>query len=187
MARSSMSWLITRVLGLIRDTDNTYFTDEQVQDVLDEDRYQTDRHLLTYNRGRTLYSSSFRDLEGIVTESDGGWSGGTIINIYADRGRSSDTVTPDTWDLRSGTFGFTTAQTDSWYYLEAWVYDPYLAASKLCEQLVLESTITPGVGETGGAIVGRFDYERMSQRFLKRTKFVPVPMRRIRYNRTARL
>ena len=190
MARSTMSPLITRCRQLIRDTDSVLFTDDdQIQDVLDEDSYRVDRHRLRTGQSRKVYTAEVRDLEGVVKNGTGGWTGTgdpTLLAIYASRSTSADTLTPDTWDLRKGVFTFTAAQSDVTYFLDAQVYDPYLAAAKLCEELTLESIFTPGVNETGGAIVGRFDYERAALRFRRYAKPTRIELHRVRSKRRVR-
>lgn len=183
-ARTTMAWLITRVRQLIRDTDSVLFTDdEDIEDVLDSVSWRIRRQKLVYATDLKLYLSADRDFEGTV--ETGTWTGTAnpeIICIYDGRAKGASAVTPNTWNLRRGSFGFTTAQTDRSYYLDAWVHDPYVAASILCEELVLEPTITPGAGETGGATVGRYDYERMAKTRRARGKARPIEIKRARRN-----
>ncbi len=186
-ARASMSYLITRVRQLLRDTDSVLFTDdEDIEDVLDSVSWRIRRERLQYDATLKLYTSPNRDFEGVVEA--GTWTGTAnpeIICIYDGRSRSASGVTPNTWNLRRGSFGFTASQSDRSYFLDAWVHDPYKAASRLCGELVLEPTITPGGGETGGAIVGRFDYERAERRYMARAKIRPIEIKRSRRNEYA--
>jgi hypothetical protein len=188
-ARSTMAYLITRVRQLLRDTSSVLFSDdEDIERALDEVSWYPGRERLNYNKTQKMYISPARDYEGLVDEDAGAWSGTAdpeLISIYTNRTKSASTVTPDTWDLRRGRFGFTTAQSDRSLFIDAWVHDPYLAASILCGELVLEPSITPGAGETGGAIVGRFDYERAEQRYLRRAKTRPIEIKRSRENEFA--
>lgn len=175
-----MTYLIARARRLIQDTGSVLFTDDDdIQAVYDEDRFRIKRHRLEYDATRRIYTSGYRDLEG----ETGSWSGADTIAIYAHRGTGASEMTPDTFNLRDGSFEFTTAQADISYYLDAWVHDPYLAASKLAEELYLRSSITAGGGETGGAIVGRYDYERAARMFLGRAKPRRVDFRRVRSGR----
>lgn len=189
MARTTVSWLIARVRQLLRDTDSVLFSsDDQIQDILDEDSYRISRHPLRVDQTRKIYTAEVRDLEGVLNAAGGGWTGAsdaTILAIYGSRATSATGLTPDAWDLRRGVFKFTTAQTDYSYYLDANVFDPYLAAAKLCEELTLEPTITPGAGETGATIVGRYDYERAATRFRKYAKPRRIELRRVRSKRRA--
>lgn len=188
-ARTTMAWLITRVRRLLRDTDSLLYTDdEEIEEVLDEVSFYPGRERLAYDKTKKLYISPNRDYEGAVDDDAGAWTGTAnpeIIAIYNGRLESSTVVTPDSWKLRRGSFGFTTAQTDRSYYIDSWVHDPYMAASVLCDMLTLESTITPGVNETGGAIVGRYDYERMARRYQARAKFRVIEIKRSRRNEFA--
>lgn len=189
-ARSSQAYNIARVRKLIVDEDSLlYGDDEDIEDVLDEVSWHTPhRQKLSYNPTLKLYVSPDRDFEGVIDDDAGAWTGTAnpeIIAIYDGRHQSASEVTPDTWNLRRGSFGFSSAQSDRSYYIEGWINDPLLAASYLLDQLVLKSSITPGTGETGGAIVGRFDYERMARRYQARAKFRVIEIKRSRRNEYA--
>ena len=188
-ARVTTAYLITQVRRLLRDTSSVLFTDdEDIEKVLDEVSWYPGREQLMYNKTRKLYVSPARDYEGLVDADAGAWSGTAdpeLIAIYTSRSENASLVTPDTWDLRRGRFGFTSAQSDRSLFIDAWVHDPYMAASRLCGELVLEQSFTPGIGETGGAIVGRFDYERAERRYLARAKIRPIEIKRSRYNEWA--
>lgn len=179
-----MSYLITRVRRLLQDTDSKLFTDdEDIEEVLDSVSWRIKREKLQWDATVKLYTSPNRDFEGVVEA--GTWTGTAspeIICIYDGRSGSASGVTPDAWNLRRGSFSFTTAQGDRSYFLDAWVHDPYMAASRLCGELVLKTSITPGFGETGGAIVGRLDYERSEHRYLKWAKIRPIEIKRSRRN-----
>jgi hypothetical protein len=185
-----MSYLITRVRKLLVDEDSLLYTDdEDIEDVLDDVSWHTPhRQKLSYNPNLKLYVSPDRDFEGEVDNDAGAWTGTAnpeIIAIYDGRHQGASLVTPNTWNLRRGSFGFTTAQTDRSYYIEGWINDPLLAASYLLDRLVLKSSITPGNAETGGAIVGRYDYERMARRYQARAKFRVIEIKRSRKNEFA--
>ncbi len=189
MARTTMSYLITRVRQLLNDTDKVLFpSDDEIEIVLDEGSYRIRRHQLRVDATRTIYTAEVRDLEGVVNAAAGGWTGttdSTILAIYNSKSTAATAVTPDAWDLRRGQFEFTSEQTDLYYFLDAEIFDPYPAAAKLCEQLTLKSSITPGAGETGGAIVGRFDYERAARRFRMYSKPRRIELHRVRSKRRA--
>jgi hypothetical protein len=189
-ARSTQAYNIARVRLLLNDSDSVLFTDDEViEDVLDDVSWRLPhRQKLSYNPSLKLYVSPDRDFEGEIDDDAGAWTGTAnpeILAIYDGRTSSASEVTPDTWNLRRGSFGFTTAQTDRSYYIEGWINDPYLAASRLCERLVLKSSITPGTGETGGAIVGRYDYERMARTYRAQAKFRVIEIKRSRRNEFA--
>ena len=187
MARTTMSWLIDRVRQLLNDTDDALFTDDDdIQAVLDEDGYRVRRHQLRADATKKMFTSEYRDLEGVVDDDTGSWTGANRIAIYASGSSGASELTPDAWNLRAGVFEFDDAQTDVYYNLDCWVFDPYLAAAKLCEQLTLKSTITPGGGETGGALVGRYDYGAAALRFRRYAKPTRIELRRVRSKRRAR-
>ena len=189
-ARSTMSYLITRVRKLLVDTDSLLFTDdEDIEEELDGVSWHLPhRQKLSYNPNLKLYVSPDRDFEGEIDNDAGAWTGTAnpeILAIYDGRHQGAGLVTPDTWNLRQGRFGFTTVQTDRSYYIEGWIHDPLLAASYLCDQLTLKPSITPGTGETGGATVGRYDYERMAFKYKARAKFRVIEIKRSRRNEYA--
>lgn len=190
MARSTLSYLITRVRQLMNDTDEVLFDDDDlIEAVLDEDGYRIRRLRLRADATKKIYVAEVRDLEGVATNDDGGWTGTgdpEILSMYASPATSATALTPDAWNLRNGSFEFDDAQSDVTYYLDAKVYDPYLAAAKLCEQLTLKATITPGVGETGGAIVGRSDYGAAAIRFRRYAKPTRIELYRARSKRRMR-
>lgn len=169
-ARATMAWLITEVRGLIDDTDSTYFTDNQVQDVLDNTRLPLIyRELLEKDRERKVYTSARKGFEGVVDDVTGSWSGDTTIAIWNSVGAGATEFTPDAWNLRNGTFVFTVGQ-DRNLWLDAYEYDAYLSAAELLERLSVKRSITPGAGETGGAIRGRFELTVLADRYRRRAK-----------------
>jgi hypothetical protein len=175
MARTTMTYLISQIEGLLRDTDNELF--------LDEDAYRINRHKLRSDASRQVFITGYTDLEGVKDPDAGSWTGATTIALFDSRGSGATEVDPDSWDLVRGLFSFTTARGSGALYLDAWVFNPYLAASKLCQRLVLQATITPGYGETGGALVGRYDYGSMAARYLSNAKSTPIFTVRDRRNR----
>lgn len=177
-ARVGMAWIIAEVRILIDDGDATFFTDNQIQDVLDSTMLpHNDRELLMRNRDDTVYESRFRDFEGVVDDETGSWSGDPTIAIWNSYGPGGTEVNPDSWSLRNGVFVYTTSQ-DRNLWLDSYIYDPNLAASDLCKRLSAKSSITPGAGETGGAIRGRYELRLLAREYRQDAKPRRAWMRR---------
>ncbi len=187
MARSTMSWLIAVVRGLLNDADDVLFSDDDdIQAVLDEDSYRVRRHRMRADATKKIFTAEYRDLEGVVDNVTGSWTGANKIAIYASGSTGASELTPNVWSLRTGVFEFDDGQSDVYYNLDCVVFDPYLAAAKLCERLTLKSSITAGGGETGGSLVGRYDYDRAAKKFRMYTKPRRIELRRVRSKRRAR-
>ncbi len=161
--RATMADLITRVRLEVDDTDSTYFTSQEIQDELDKEdcRLLVDRELLIPDIKEKVYQSNYGMFEGDATT----WSGAEVIAIYDTLSDSAAEKDPDSWNLIDGTFTYTADQNDPSRYLTGWSYDTYRAAGRLCMSLYLLPSITPGAGETGGAIVGRYDYRQAAIQF----------------------
>lgn len=161
--RATMADLITNVRVKIRDTDEDYFTSQEIQDELDKAdcRLYIDRELLIPDVKQKVYQSNYDMFEGDAST----WSGAETIAIYDTLSDSATEKDPDSWNLIDGTFTYTSDQNDPSRYLTGWSYDIYRAAGRLCMSLYLLSSITPGASETGGAIVGRYDYRLAAREF----------------------
>ncbi len=162
--RTTMADLITRVRGIVNDSDSVLFPlDQTIQDQLDREdcRLFIDRELLIPDVKEKVYQSSYDMFEGDASA----WSGAEVIAIYDTLSDSAQEKNPDSWDLIGGTFTYTSDQNDPSRYLTGFSYDIYRAAARLCMNLYLKSSITPGAGETGGAIVGRYDYRSAAREF----------------------
>ena len=181
MARSTMSYLITEVEQLIDDTSNTYFTDDQIQAALDTTRVRLMRVRLHKDVVDKTYIAPEGWLEGVVDDDTGSWTGSPTVALWDGRTDGASEITPDAWSLREGVFTFTSDQDDV-YYLDAWAYDPYLAAGRLCQRLAARSSITPGWGETGGAIRGRRELLVLAREYFAQAKPRVFEVRRIRKN-----
>lgn len=169
-ARAGMTWLVAEVRILIDDEDSVYFTDNQIQDVLDRTILPyNDRELLIRNRDDTVYESRYRDFEGVVDDETGTWSGDPTVAIWNSFGPGGTEINPDSWNLRNGVFVYNSSQ-DRNLWLDSYIYDPKLAASDLCKKLSAKLTITPGPGETGGAIMSRFELRGLAREYRQDAK-----------------
>jgi hypothetical protein len=128
--RASMQFLIDYVRELINDTDtvgNTeYFTDQQIQDRLDQHRL--DAYLLPLTPVETL------ETNGQITWHDffmphPYWETDVLIQKL-----TGVAATPDTSDYRVGKFHFITAVNET-LVATGRCYNVYMACSKLCFQL----------------------------------------------------
>jgi hypothetical protein len=164
MARATMTWLIDEVEGLLFDSENNHYTTAQYQRALDRRRTRITRLRLAKDAPETLYRLPMGGWEGVVDNDTGDWTGAPTIAIWTGKSSGATEITPDTWNLADGSFGFTEDQNDS-YYFDGWLYDIYYAASDLCLTLALKPSLTPGAGETGGQIVGRYDYRSMAHEY----------------------
>lgn len=168
-----MSWLITEVRNYIDDRSSDYFTDNEVENILDETRLPfISRELLQRDRERKVYHSLHTLFEGVVDANAGSWTGASTITLWASMGTGATEITPDAWNLRRGVFTFTTAQGGN-LYLDAYEYDVHLASAELFMQLAARTSITPGVGETGGAIRGRAELSGLAEAQRRRAKWRP--------------
>ena len=160
-ARTTMADLITRVREIIDDTSSTHFTDLQVQAELDrrDVRLYIDRELLVVDTLEKLYRSNYENFEGDADT----WSAAPTIEIYDTESTSGTAQTPDSYNLITGTFTYTSDQNDQTRYLTGWSYDIHRAAGRLFMLLATKTTITPGAGETGGAIRGRAELRWLAQ------------------------
>lgn len=159
--RTTMADLITKVREEIDDTSSTYFTDQQVQDELDKDdcRLYVDREILEVDTLQKTYLSYYNMFEGDAST----WSAADTIEVYATPGIEAAARPPDSWNLIDGTFVYTARQTDLSRYLTGWSYDIHRAAGRLFQKLSAKTTITPGPGETGGAIRSRAELRFLAQ------------------------
>lgn len=118
MARATMAALITRVRTLIGDADETQFTDDQVQEFLDDHRtdefYRPLSPVPTVSGGATVY---LRYEAGV-----GHWETDVAL-VDGDY----DTLTPDTSDYIRGVWTFA-ASTSEPVYATGSRYDLYGAA-----------------------------------------------------------
>lgn len=177
-ARATLAWIISEVRLLIDDKNSTYFTDVQIQNDLETTMLpHNDRELLMRNRDDTVYESRYRDFEGVVDDETGSWSGDPTIAIWNSYGPGGTEIDPDSWSLRNGLFVYDDPQ-DRNLWLDSYVYDPKLAASNLCKKLSAKRSITPGVGETGGAIMGRFELRQLAREYRQDSKSRRARMRR---------
>lgn len=132
MARSGMNNLLTRLRDMVDDVGTAVWTDDQLQDVLDQHKYRLLRERLEAektNLNSTTYEYRiFHSHWGNLEE------GGTAyFNIEASNGdqRGTDTYTVD---YVRGVVTMTTDQAGTALYLTGWSYDLAGAASTLWKQ-----------------------------------------------------
>jgi hypothetical protein len=179
--RGTMSYLIDDTEDLLNDSSNDLFSALQYQRGLDRRRKRVKRVRLAKDSVDQFYEAPGDSFEGVVGDTSGSWTGAKTIALYDGRSSGAAVVTPTSWNLRDGTFEFTTDQ-NQWLFLDAWEYDIYYTAHDMCLRKALDPAITPGAGETGGAIVGRFDYRAMAHEFLRLAKIGTIELKRSRRN-----
>ena len=140
MARSTMADLITRVRALasVGTADytlsgSTYWTDDQIQAVLD--RYRLDfaddqlRSMREYDAGGTARYYTHTTIYSNLEATSGG---STVLYIRDSTGARAGT-TAWTADYNAGRFTFTADTAGTVYYLTGRSYDVYAAAAELWE------------------------------------------------------
>lgn len=141
MARSSMAYLITLLRAKVNDTGSDIWTDDELQKYLDMHRTHILRERLRNDVDELIYYSAFGLLEGtysLSTEDDAAWDGdNTIIKMWDSPNSSASEITPDSWNLVSGDFGFDDEQNDR-YYLDAISYKLPGAIAECLEQLAMD-------------------------------------------------
>jgi hypothetical protein len=147
--RSSMAALITRVSTLIDDASNTTFTQQQVQDALDETRIT---HVYLLLQPVPLFSSGWR-YTAFVSPTGGGWeSDYTLVDsAYTSITPASAELTDEgRWEITSNG-GLYTA--DRIARLSGKQYDIYRAAAELLDtwasRLKLQYDLQSGAGVLG--------------------------------------
>ena len=126
MARSSMTWLITLFRVKVNDTDETIWTDDQLQDNLDMHRVHVRREFLMKDADETVYYSKFGMFEDDVVVWDSGSADATQISS----GEYSV-------NLIDGVFTFTEEQGED-YYLDGKSYNLHGAIAECLEQLAMD-------------------------------------------------
>lgn len=133
-ARSTMAWIIGHVRLLANDVGSAVWDDEEIQTFLDQHRMRIRRAPLTAEPEEMQYHSRYGFLEGDEDTWSGSGTETDVINIWDSRSESATYKTPNSWNLRDGTFGFTTGQDDN-YYLDAWSYNIYRSIADMMLQL----------------------------------------------------
>jgi hypothetical protein len=157
-ARASMATLIALLRTKMNDADEAIWTDAQLQDYLDMHRTHLMREKLTKGVDDKIYHSSCGLLEGDPDTWD---DDAEIIKMWNSSGSGATAVTPDTFNLIDGTFGFTADQ-DEVYYLDAISYDFHGAIAECLEQLASD----PGKAKQwtrGGVSYTHYDLMEMAK------------------------
>jgi hypothetical protein len=132
MSRSSMADLITRVRVLINDTGSATFTDDEVQNVLDETRLDIANEALMYE---ITYSTTATEYLYYYSKRGGGWE-----TDYSIKQNLTTTVTPSSDNLIVGKFAFSSS-TDPALFITGKLYDVYKAAADLLERHAVQYTL----------------------------------------------
>ena len=121
-----MTWLITLLRTKVNDTDESIWTDDQLENYLDMHRVHVRRELLTKDVDERVYCSKFGMFEDDV--------------ILWDSDSANATQVPSgnyTANLVDGRFAFTEEQ-DRDYYLDGRSYNLHGAISECLDQLVMD-------------------------------------------------
>lgn len=136
MARTGMAYIITMVREEIWDTSSEWWTDDQIQQRLDQYRRRILREPLKNDVDQKIYQSANEMFEGVAY--GGTWGSG--IAIYDSPNAAATAATPDSWNLIDGEFTWTTDQ-DETYYLDGWTYGR--AFHKACAVLLRAMAADP--------------------------------------------
>lgn len=126
MARDSMTWLLALLRVKVNDTDESIWTDDQLQDFLDMHRVHVRREFLMKDVDEKVYYSRFGMFEDDVALWDSDSANATEV--------PSSNYTAN---LVDGVFTFTDAQGQS-YYLDGKSYNLHGAIAECLEQLAMD-------------------------------------------------
>lgn len=131
--RSTLAPLIASVRTLINDTlpvgNGQVFTDQQIQDVLDEGRIDITNHSL---EPRPTFSGSTVQYLDYYSDLGGGWEDGYILKQYL-----TVIVTPTTLEPITGHFGFA-ANVFPPVFITGILHDRYRASADLLERMAAQ-------------------------------------------------
>jgi hypothetical protein len=150
MARDTMTWLITLLREKVNDTDESIWTDNQLQNYLDMHRLYVRREFLIRDVDGTIYLSKHGMLEDDVVLLDSCSANATEI--------PSSNYTAN---LVDGAFSFTEEQ-DNAYYLDAKSYNIHGAIAECMEQLAMDPNKAQA-WERGGVKYTHYDYMEMAK------------------------
>lgn len=150
MTRDTMTWLITLLREKVNDTDESIWTDDQLQTYLDMHRVHVRREFLTKDVDGMIYLSKFGMLEEDIVLWDG-------CSIGAVEIPSSEYIA----NLVDGTFSFAGNQ-DNTYYLDAKSYDVHGAMAECMEQLAMDPN-KARAWERGSVRYTHYDYMEMAK------------------------
>lgn len=166
-ARSTMADLITLLRTKVNDTDESIWTDDQLQTYLDMHRKRIRRERLTQDIDNQVYRSQYTLLEGDADTWTGAGDPTDVLNIWEDSGSDADEVTPDSWNLTDGTFIFDSEQDSTPYYLDCFTYDLHAAIAECLEQLAMDENKAKQWGR-GGVNYTPYDLMQMAEYHRKR-------------------
>lgn len=146
MARATLAALIARVRTLINDTlpagSGQIFTDDQIQDVLDEGRVDLTNHPL---KSRPTFSGSTVQYLDYYSEL-GGWENGYVIKQYL-----TVPVTPTVNEPIVGHFGFASNVFPP-CFISGLSHDVYRAAADLLERLAAQWVLSYSITVDGQSL-----------------------------------
>lgn len=128
-ARNGMTSLITQFRRLTDDAGTAVFSDDRVQEIFDNNRFDfyqapltvTAQQIAAGTVGYHVYTSAYSNLEGTA-------SGTVAFRLYDSLG--SVLTTGYTADVQRGVFTFTASQAGSARYLDARTFDLYGAVAE---------------------------------------------------------
>jgi len=146
-ARATLASLISSVRVLINDTlpigSGQIFTDQQIQDVLDEGREDVTNKSLT---PRPTFSGSTIQYLDYYSEGGGGWEDGYIIKQYL-----TVLVTPSVLEPIAGHFQFA-ANVFPPCFITGLRHDRYRAAADLLERLAAQWVLSYSITVDGQSL-----------------------------------
>ncbi len=166
MPRASMAYLISLLRTKVNDTASEVWSDDDLENYLDIYQTPIRRALLLPDVDKKEYLCKFQLLEGTYarsTDSGASWDDDIrIIKLWqSDGGSATSGGDPDGWDLVSGRFWWTSAQTVA-YYLDAYMYNLEGATAECLEQLAMDPQ-KARVWSRGGVRFSHYDLMEMAK------------------------
>ena len=150
MTRNTMAWITTLLREKVNDTDESIWTDDQLQNYLDMHRVHVRRELLSKDVDEMVYLSKYGMLEDdvVLWDSCSANSAEVSSNNY-------------TANLVDGMFSFAENQNNA-YYLDAKSYEIHSAIAECMEQLAMDPS-KARAWERGGVRYTHYDYMEMAK------------------------
>ena len=140
--RAGMTNLVTRTQRLINDVSEATWTEEQVQEYLDQNRMRANQMALQAEPTRgpsattyTTFYAPYGNWEESVTLVDSGYN----------------SVTADSLDYANGIFAFNSSQDNRPIMITGWYYDLYGAAADILEEKLSSNSDNYDFGADGGS------------------------------------
>lgn len=187
MARTSMSDIIGRVRYLIGDTGTAQFTDDHVQDILDQHktdvRYNPLMALERIQPGGTVLYLDFWAVDA-AGQPVNHWEGTAGTALVLQNGNWSTVTGSATHNTLEGKWTFTDEPTRP-IYLTGAFYDVEAAGADLCEEWIadLKKCVTFSVGNTKFDLNAQIDnLEKLTERLRRRQKVRTITAQRTDVN-----